>query len=325
VAIFLAAMFLIRIGANTFMAVDLWLRGSPVDAAQIAGIHIVLLAAYLVAIGTLAAVRVAFSVFTPSFVDLSPGGGSFRVRVVLRSLLLRPTNLIAVSAVVFTAGIFGVIGDRPGFIVAGGCTAITVAALGVAVSVRSARTFRNGTDAQILETILLLCLVAVNPEVGSTGGAIGVQVAGTYVRFDSSRQIAPAVGAVGVGVAVIPLVLHLASSLGRRIGAARYIRPITAWYRRFLRLRVWLIVYALVVPILLSQTMPASTKVRAATLFLLFGVTSYAVFILYCENTLRERWRRSLSDLKLVPAVWRSAAMHVVFMAIPLLLSRVFG
>ena len=172
-AAFLSVLFLVRIGANIYLLMDL--RAAPMDTVQIAAAHGLILSAYIILIGTLAGLRVSFALPPLCFVRLSPGGGRFQARFIRRAALLRAMNLTVVASGLLLTVVLGWIGGEWGPLVTRALVlaAATCAGFPVVLSV-SLRSVKSRREAQILEMLYLVLLVALNPDIGSVDGRVSM-------------------------------------------------------------------------------------------------------------------------------------------------------
>lgn len=319
-AAFLTVLYLIRIGANLYIFIDLSNKGSNVDALQIAAAHNVFLFAYAVWVGAPASLRISLALPSLCFVNFAPQERRFRSRFVGRTAILRPMNLASVLIMLSTAIFFSINSGCWRSIAAG--TLIVLASLIVAVFIVTAvarRCLQTRAEIQLTEILYLLLLVSLNPDIGSSGGRASILFRGIHHFRFSILEIGCAVALIVI-VALLVLLLFRVSSAANRLFRRRIsLSPMERWYWRFLRIRTWALLYLVVVPVFISRTIPPGVKRWTLVLSTLFGAASYLYFISDCENNLNEKWRCSLADRGNIRLIARSLVVHLMLMTIPVL------
>jgi hypothetical protein len=317
---FLTALFLIRIAANFYVAIDLWTRHSNVDAVQLASANLVFLSAYAVWVGALASFRISLALPKLCFVDFAPHGRRFRWKFVQRVAVLRPMNLAFLSTAILTVFVFSMIGGSWQAIVVRGLIVLSLTSIGIAIvgAVASGSVLRR-SDIQIMEILYLLFLVALNPDIAFSHDRVSILLGGTYCPFSSVWTVAFVVGVIVVVAFLALLLVRVLSAVNDLFRRQLSSNPMDGWYWRFVRIRSWAFLYGVTMPVFLSSAISLSMKRWTLALSVVFGLGSYLYFISHCENTLHEKWRCSLLDKGNMKLVVPSALTHVVLMTIPVL------
>ncbi len=317
---FLTLLILIRIAVNLYLAIDLSNKGTSLDAVQIASAQFVFLSAYIVWIGTIASYRIGFALPRLCFINLTPHGDRFRFYFLRKAALQRPTNLAFVIIMLLNALILAMICDKGHEVVARGVAALVFSILGIAIVIAVAVwSDPSRSEIQILEMLYLLLLVALNPDIGSFRDRVVIFFWRQHFPFSSVWVIGITVGLI-VSLAVFVLVMgRIFVAVSTSFRRSLSLSPIERWYWRFLRVRTWFILYAIITPILISTFLSPVTKLWALIYFVLFGVVSYLIFIAHCENTLHDSWRCSLFDAHNFRLIAKSALVHILLMMIPVL------
>lgn len=113
------------------------------------------------------------------------------------------------------------------------------------------------------------------------------------------------------------LILKLSSalrSLSRRQSA---LAPLERWYFRLFRLRIWLLLYMVILPLWISPMIARRIKLWAAVLFVCTSVAAYLSVVAQWDNTLREKWRCSVLDRRNRRLLTRSLLVHLLFTILP--------
>lgn len=325
---FLSLLLLIRIAANVYMVVRISSQNPNIDAVQIASAHFVFLCAYAVWVGTLSSCRIGLALPRLSSVDFALHGRRFRSMFMRQIVFFRPVTLVYVSIIVLSALVFSAIGGSWAAIMLR-CSivlALTLAAV-IVVTVVATRFALGRSDAQIMEVLYLLLLLILNPDLGSINGALGISFFFGSLRcsFSSCLKFGSAIGANVILALLVLLIVRVLTGVTDLVRRRKSSSPVERWYRRFLRIRSWVFLYAIVTPIFISSTVSPSTKRWTLVLAMLFAVASYSFFISHCENTLHEKWRCSLFDRGNTRLITRSLLNHAVLMVIPVLGYIVFS
>jgi hypothetical protein len=320
VTAFLALVLAIRVGTNVFWAVSLSARHPYVDLAQIAGIHFLLIAAYLAWVGSLSSYRLGRSLPSPSFVDLLPGGRRFVAAFRRRTTFLRPLNLVLALIIIGIAGAF--------LVTAASDQAVILLRAGLALLVGLAglellralldRFSPTLSEAQVLELIASLFLVTVNVDIGSVDGKTVALVAVKYYALPGIWMY----GAIALTIVLLEAcvlgIIRLASAL--RVASQRRISlpPTAWWYLRSFRLRIWLPMYLVILPVLLSSMITPRTRAWAAVLFAAASGAAFVSVIAQWDNALREKWRTSILERGNQRLLLPPLLIHLLFTMVPL-------
>ncbi len=317
---FLTLLFLVRIAANLYLVIDLSKKGSTLDAVQIASVHFILLSAYIVWVGSLATLRISLSLPRLCFVNFSPRGRRFRSRFLRQISLLRPMNMASASIILLTAFILSMICANWRFVVVRAlvvlCSTFTGFVIVIAVASWS---LSRRSEIQIIEMLYLIFLVAVNPDIGFTDNRVSIFFGGRHYSFHGILDVAATIGLIVMLALLILLLVRVLSSMGNRLRRQLPLRPMERWYWRFLRIRSWVLLYMVVIPVFISSFTTVSTKRWAFVLSILFGVASYLYFIAQCETTLHEKRRCSLFDKGNLRLIARSVLIHIGLMTVPVI------
>jgi hypothetical protein len=318
---FLTLLLLIRIAANFYMVVKLSSRNPNIDALQIASAHFLFLCACAVWVGTLSSRRIGMVLPRLSFVDFALHGRRFRSMFMRQIAFLRPVTLACLSIMVLSALVFSAISGRWGVILLRGLVVLasTSAAVGIVTAVAD-RSVLSRSDAQIMEVLYLLLLLALNPDIGSVNGEIGITLLFGSLRCSfPGLEFALAIAAIVILALLVLLVVRVLTGVKYLVRRRKSSSAMESWYRRFLRIRSWVFLYIIAAPIFISSTVSPSTKRWTLALAILFAVFSYLFFISHCENTLHEKWRCSLFGRGNTRLIARSLLNHAVLTAIPVL------
>jgi hypothetical protein len=322
VTAFLTLLLLIRIIANFYIVVKIANQNPNVDAVQIASAHFVFLCAYAVWVGTLSSCRIGLALPRPASIDFAPRGRRFRSMFRRRVAFFRPVTAAYLSIMLLTTLVFSTVSGNWDVILLRGLAVMAVTLAGVAaVTAVASGTVSRRSDIQIMEILYLLLLLALNPDVGSFKGVLGITLLFGSLRFSFAGlwELGLAVGGVVILaflVLAMVRVLAGAGSMLRRRGSSG---PIGRWYWRFVRIRSWAFLYSIVTPIFVSSTVSPGTKRWALFFSILFAAAAYLLFISHCENTLREKWRCSLFDRGSTGLLVRSALNQAALTAVPVL------
>ena len=317
---FLAVLFLVRIAANFYLAINLWNKGSNIDAVQIASAHFVFLSAYVIWVGSLASFRIGCSLPALCFVNFTPHGKHFRSGFIRQTAFLRPMNIASVSIILFMTIVFSM--------VCGGWQAVVVRALvvlsfifiGIVIVIAVASwALPSQSEIRMLEMLYLLFLVLLNPDIGSSNNRISILFRGCHYFSPIVWNVGFTVGLIVMLSILVLLLVRVLSAMGNLFRRQLSFRPMESWYLRFLRIRYWVVLYMITIPVFVSSVISPSTKWWTLLLSILFGVASYLYFIAQCENTLYEKWRCSLSDKGSIRFIAGSVWIHIVLMTIPVL------
>lgn len=317
---FLTVLILIRIAANFSIIFRISDKGSRIDAVQVASAHLVFLSAYAMWVGALASCRVSLALPRLSFIRFAPIGTRFRSKFTRRAAFLRPMNIASLSIMLLTVIVFSIICGCWQSIAVRGLMVLSLTSIAVIfVTALASRFVRSRSDTQILETIYLLFLVSLNPDIGTFEGRAGIFFRGNYCSFSGILEVACTVALVVMVAFAVLLLVRVLSAMNNLFRRRISLSPMERWYWRFLRIRSWAFIYAVVTPIFISRKVSPSTQRWTLFLSIVFGVASYLYFISHCENILHEKWRCSLSDKGNIKLMARSALVHAVLMTIPVL------
>jgi len=317
---FFTVLFLIRLAANFYIIFYIPNKDSRIDAMQVASAHLVFLSAYAVWVGALASFRASLALPQLCFVNFAPLQRRFRSKFMRQIASLRPMNIACLSVMFFTVIVFSIICGNWQLIVVRGLIVLcsTLIAVFIVTAVAS-RSVRSRSDIQIMEILYLLFLVSLNPDIGSFDGRASIFFRGTYCSFSSIAKFGSAIALILMVALLVLLLVRVLSAINNLFRRQIYLNPMERWYWRFLRVRLWVFLYVVITPVLISSAVSPDVKRWTLILSILFGVASYLYFITYCENSLREKWRCSLSDKGNIGLITRSVLTHVVLMMIPVL------
>jgi hypothetical protein len=319
---FLTLLLLIRIAANFYMVVRLSNTNPNIDAVQIASAHFVFLSAYAVWVGTLGSCRIALALPRYCSIDFALHARRFRSMFLRRVVLFRPMTVAYLSIMLLTALISSAICGSWGSIFCRYLIVLlsTFAAV-IVVTALSSRSFPSRSELQILETLYLLFLLVLNPDIGSSKGVIRISFLSGSLRYSFSNlwQVGSAVGVIFILALLVLFLLRGLTGVSKLFRRQISFSPMERWYWRFLRIRSWVILYVIVTPIFISSAVSQSTKRWTLVLSILFAVASYLYFISHCENTLHEKWRCSLFDRGNSRLLARTILNHAALMGIPVL------
>jgi len=317
---FLTVLFLIRVAVNFYLAIDLSNEGSAIDAVQIASAHLLLISAYAVWVGALASLRISLALPQLCFVNFAPHERRFRSNFMRQIAFLRPMNIASLSLMVFTVFVFSIICRSWQVVVSRGLIVLASTFLSIIIVTTVAfRSVRSRSEIQIMETLYLLFLVSLNPDIGSFGGRLSIFFGGLYYSFDGVGKIGYAVALILTVALLVLLLVKVLSAVNNLFRWQISLSPMERWYWRFIRIRSWAFLYVVVASVFISSTISPGIKRWTLALSILFGVTSYLYFIAHCENKLCEKWRCSLSDKGNLRPIIRSVVVHIVLMTIPVL------
>jgi len=317
---FLTVLFLIRIAANFYLAIDLSNKGADIDAVQIASAHFIFLSAYIVWVGALASVRISLALPQLCFINFAPHGRRFRSHFMRQIAFLRPMNIASLSIILFTTFVFSMVCGAWHVVVVRGLVVLSSTFIGIViVTTVASRSVLRRSEIQIIETLYLLFLVALNPDIGSFDDRVSILFGGIHYSFSSVWKVGSTVGLIVMLALLILLMVRVLSAMSNLFRRQLSLSPMERWYWRFLRIRSWVFLYVVITPVFISSIISPSTKRWTLVLSMLFGVASYLYFITQCENTLHEKWRCSLSDKGNIRLITRSVLTHVVLMTIPVL------
>jgi hypothetical protein len=302
------------------MAIDLSNKGVSIDGVQIASAHFVYLFAYMVGIGSLASLRIGSALPDTCFIDFAPYGKRFRTRFIRRIALLRPTNLASLSIVVLFALVFSVISGNWVMITLRALVVLlaTLAGIIVVIAVAS-RTDPGRSEIQIIETLSLLFLVTLNPDIGSSDSRLSIYFRAIRYSLTGVWEIGAVVVLIVMLVLFILLLVRILTAVSNAFRVRLALSPMERWYWRFLRIRSWVFLYLLATPVFISSVISIATKRWALVLSLLFGVVSFLFFLTHCENTLHEKWRCSLFESGNLRLAARAILTHIFLMLVPVL------
>lgn len=318
---FLAVILSIRIGTNLFWAIDLTTRHPYVRLAQIASAHFLLISAYLIWIGSLSSFRLGASLPSPSFIDTLPGGKAFLAAFKTRTAFLRPLHLALALIIAGIAAAFLPVGreDLP-LIAPRAVLALLVSFAGLGL-LRAVMEWipPERSEAQLLELLASMFLVYINVDLNFVQGGTVALIALKYYAFRSTWGYGAALCAIILIEAAVLLALKLLSLLRRASRRRGALGPLEHWYFRLFKLRIWLLLYAMIMPVWLSSMIPPRTKLWALLLFAGASVAAFLSVITQWENTLQGQWRRSLLDRRNRRLLVRPLLIHLLFTAIPVL------
>jgi hypothetical protein len=319
---FLTVLLLIRLAANFYMIITISKTNPRIDALQIACAHFVFLSAYAVWIGTLGSCRIGLALPRLCFVNFALQGGRFRSMFMRKAAFFRPVTLACLSLMLLTVFVLSAICGRWGAISLRGLLVLgstIIAAVIITTVIRSSDWSRS--ELQLMETLYLMLLVALNPDIGSKNGVLGIYFffGSLHFSFSDLWQVVLAVGLIVVLAFLLLIVLRVSAGVNDLFGRRISLNPMVRWYWRFLRIRSWIFLYAVVAPVFISSTISLSFKRWTLFVSILFGVASYLYFISYSENTVREKWRCSFFDRGNMGFITSSLLNHAVLMAIPVL------
>jgi hypothetical protein len=307
-----------RIAANLYMSIDLASKGSDIDELQIASVLLLFLSSYMILVGSLASFRISFAMPRLCFIKFAPGGGRFRLLFMRQLAILRPMNIVCLFLILSTTIVFSIVGGNwqtfaiRAFVI----VSSTVVGLAVVIAI-AAWSFRSRSEIQILEMLFLVVLVALNPDIGSFENRISLFFGRIHYPFYRIWELAAVVCLIAILAVLILVAVRVFSAVGRLFRRRLSWRPMESWYWRFVRLKAWVFLYLVVLPAFISSFTTSSTKRWALALSIVFGVASYLYFLSQCENTLNEKWRCSV--ISNIGIVARSAVVHILLMAIPVL------
>jgi hypothetical protein len=231
------------------------------------------------------------------------------------------------SITLLTAFVFSVIRGSWGAISVRGLIVLLSTLIGIIIV--TTVTFGSAlsrSEMQLMEILYLLFLLVLNPDIGSSNGSVRIFFffGGLHCSFSSLWQVASAIGLIVILSLLVLLVVRVLTGVSNLFGRLISLSPMERWYWRFLRIRSWIFLYAVVAPVFISSTISPGVKRWTLGISMLFGVASYLYFITHTENTLHEKWRCSLFDKGNIRLIVRSVVTHAVLMAIPVLEYFVF-
>jgi len=308
---FLSGILLIRIIVNLSIAASLWAQGSPIDLEQLAAAHAIVTTAYLIWVGALSSYNLTLLIPRHSFIDLTVGGERFRSRLKARSALLRPANWVAVLTLVPVS--------------AGGAGAALYPAIALLVTgaatflvFLTAERFRlERRESEVIQVALLCVIVGLNPDISPSGGSIIVR---SIFLGPIDLPVTTFMAAEAIVTAIVLLLIIVAktkvmaqSAAGIRMPA----RPVHRWYWRFVKIRFWILLYAVVFVILCSPFFLHGRTTWAITAVTVVALFAYLVFLSHCENELREKWRVTIFKHRRLSLFSGTAAIHLLLAIAP--------
>jgi len=317
---FLTSVFLIRIAANLYMAIERAFC-AEIEAVQIASAHIALLSGYIILVGSLSSFRLSYALPQQCFSSFASQGKRFRSRFLFRIAFVRPMNIAALSLIIFTAFIFSWTSGSWPEIMPRAAIALFASSTGIAVVHAAASwTKPRRSETEILETLYLLFFLGLRADIGPFENRVSILFAGYHHPFHGLWEIAViAVSAVVLALLML-VILKAFSALSRFSFIQSSSHPMDRWYREVIRKEYWGLLYLCVIPIFISASIPSTIKRGFMVLSALFAASSYLYFLILCENTLYEKWRCSLRDKKNMRLLLRSALLHLTLLMIPLLI-----
>ncbi len=317
---FLTVLLLIRIAVNFYLVIYLSNRNASLDGLQIGSAHFILLSAYAVWVGSLSSLRVGLALPRLCFVTLAPHGKRFRWNFIRQIAFLRPIKIASLLIWLLTMLLFSIVCRTWHDIVARGLIVFLATSIGViAVTALASRFALGRLEMQIIEIIYLLFLVVLNPDIGSFHNRVSIFFGGTYWSFSGIWELGSALGLIILLALLVLLLVGALSAVNKLFARQIALSPIERWYWRLLRMRLWVFLYAVVAPVLVSSTIAPAVKRWSMVLAILFGVATFAYFVAYCENELSEKWRCSLSDKGNLRLLARPLLTHGVLVAIPVI------
>ena len=319
---FLTLLLLIRIAANFYMIITISNTNPNVDAVQIASAHFIFLSAYAVWVGTLSSCRIGLALPRLCSVDFALHGRRFRSIFLRQIAFFKPMNIAYLFIMLLTALVFPAICGAWHVILIR-CLIVlssTLMAVIIVTAVASRSALRR-SEIQLMEIPYLLFLLVLNPDIGSHNGVLNIFFffGGLHCTFSSLWKVSLAVGVIVILALLVLLIVRVSTWIYNLFGRRISLSPMERWYWRFLGIRSWVFLYAIVIPIFVSSTISLGVKRWALVLSILFGASSYLYFISHCENTLHEKWRCSLFDKGNFRLITRSVKIHAVLTVIPVL------
>lgn len=113
--------------------------------------------------------------------------------------------------------------------------------------------------------------------------------------------------------------LRLSSVLRGRSRRRNALAPLVRWYFRLFRLRVWLLLYLVVLHVRISTLIPPRTRMLVTLLYAAFSVGAWLSVVNHWENALREKWRVSILAGRNRHLLAPSLLIHTLLTVLPLL------
>lgn len=321
---FLILILLLRVFANLYMLIDIYRHGNPVDLRQFTGIMLAYGAALMLWCGSLASYRTGLSIPEGSFIDHHPRGQVFRRVFYLRSALLQPRNVISAGIIIIASLVPGLLKFSTHLAALIICTVVFVYIGMVLIFRLLGRLKLNPFETEIIETLFLLFLVLLNPDLGPGEGSAVLLVRGVFYPFNTIRQVLLIFSFILFTAVFVLVIMKLASRIGFRMKLKKPMPPLQAWYWRLLRARTWLLLYFLLFAIFMSPYMAVKVKTYSFILSIIFCAISFLFFLSYCDNTLREKWGRPLINKRNMPLLFRLSILPLLTALPPVILFILF-
>ena len=286
---FMTVLILIRAGVNLYFTADIISAGkADLNLNQIASGWYFYIAAYIITCSSLSAYHVNFALPDISFLNISPRGKIFRKTFLRQSVILKPMNIVfilltAAGSIIFISAGGGLKIILSGLLLIGA----SVPAAALIFKIAGALSIEK-SESLILESILLLMLFLMNPDVISRNGSVVMLVQGMLFRFDSAVMLIVFSLCVFSLACSLLIITKFLSVLNTGIRFTKNISPFTGWYWKFFTVRYWFILYLFAIPFMLTPAFSTPMKRRFIVVFILFSAFSFLVFINQCRNNIKE-------------------------------------
>ena len=322
---FLTLLFLVRITVNLCLLTVYGTARTPLAMDEIGSVHLLLCTAFLVWIGTINAYRISLAVPEDSFLALDPLHGKFMRRfmayIVTRSPLMPAIWLFMVYAT--AAG--SVLNGHSPFLILRLVFCFLGTAGGTFISLRILEKTRpRRIELDILEALLLLFLAGINPDMLNRNGTVRILLMGSFPSWYSDSWVFFLAAAAALVLGFWALIfLVSARNLGfmaagrerRKPGTSRAINPLTGWYARILTPRLWLTVYLLALPFLVSSEIARRGRMTTFVVFVAFAFFSFLIVVMRMDRELSDMWHAQLMGKRNLRLLAKPLLIHILFMS----------
>ena len=139
-----------------------------------------------------------------------------------------------------------------------------------------------------------------------------------YFPFDDALPVVLSFSVLLTACAAVLLLVKGFSLLSRTFKVRKYHEPMQSWYWHFFKIKFWIILYLLMLPLLFIPAFSVKLKLQAAAVYLLFTLISYLFFVNHCANAAREKWRINFLSGKNIKLAIPPFIVHIILTLLPL-------
>jgi len=310
-------IILIRAGVNLYFTILTSTGSTPAALSQISAGWYFYIAANIICCRSLSACHLYFALPAASFLNTAADGPSFKNLFIKYSVILRPMNIVFTAVILAGSLIFVVLGAGVLPVLSGLLQIIISLFLSAAVFSITIKLKIQQDEIRILESVVLLILMLLNPDVINKDGTVLMLYRGLTVHFESLPVMLIFICVVFTFICIAVSAAAFLSSISNKVNLLRLPNPVDSWYWKFFTVKYWLILYLFLIPLIFAPGIDSPLKRNFIIVFIIFTVFSYIIFINYCGNSIRFRLLSRFKESESFSLFRNSMLAHLILTLIP--------